>query len=67
MIPRLSPAALSLSLGAGQPGFGQAAGDGVADETDEEKRRRLMQQKQQQFLPGALSPAAQSLGLGTTP
>ena len=26
MIPKLSPAALSLNLGAGQPGFGQAPG-----------------------------------------
>jgi hypothetical protein len=60
-----SPAAQSIGLGGSLPG---------EPESDEERRKRLLAQQQQRLLPNtslaggygaALSPAAQSINLGT--
>jgi hypothetical protein len=59
MIPSLSPAALSLGLGAGQPGFGQKQDD---DDEETAKRRKLLGYANPGGQP--LSPAAVSLNLG---
>jgi hypothetical protein len=56
-VPNLSPAALSLGLGSGQPGFGQRPDD---DEEEIARKKKLLAGAQ------PLSPAALSLNLGQT-
>jgi hypothetical protein len=65
MIPKLSPAALSLNLGAGQPGFGQAPG--TEEENEEVARRRKLLGSANVWSGSPLSAAALSLGLGNPP
>jgi hypothetical protein len=58
MIPNLSPAALAIGLGAGQPGFGQRPND---DDEEIARKKKLLANS----LTGQpLSPAALSLNLG---
>jgi hypothetical protein len=60
MIPNLSPAALAIGLGSGQPGFGQRPNDD--DEAIARKKKLLAAANG--FTGQPLSPAALSLNLG---
>jgi hypothetical protein len=60
MIPNLSPAALSIGLGAGQPGFGQRP----EDDEEEIARKKKLLASANAWTGQPLSPAALSLNLG---
>jgi hypothetical protein len=57
-VPNLSPAALAIGLGSGQPGFGQRPDD---DEEEIARKKKLLAGANSMT---GLSPAALSLNLG---